>query len=153
MNISKFIVLQRAKCVICNENVYGRVTESYKNGFFSWFKTNDGNVTLVDTNTVCSFVGTTTTDGTQVFEGDIVNVKSNKLFDDVAVNDIFLVAYNKEHGAFCLFNKNGKFDEIGLDTLNFCLDDHYFESIVLGNIYDNPELIEGWKAPEEEIDV
>lgn len=149
MNIDKFIVLQRAKCVICNDTVYGRVTESYKQGFFSWFKTNDGNMTLVDTNTVCTYTGITTSFGDKVFEGDVVLVKGNNIDLDFEVNDVFVVIYNKHHCAFCLYNKNGKIDEIGLDTLNFCFDDHYFTSEILGNVYDNPELVEGWKEPED----
>lgn len=86
----------------------------------------------VDPETVCQYTGVTDKEGNKIFECDIVKTKFfGKCRGDVnfADYDIFQIVYEK--GAFYFENSTRKF-----------LVDERAKAEIIGNIFDNPELLE-----------
>ena len=80
----------------------------------------------VDPETVCQYTGLTDKDGTKIWENDIVRVISE---DD----ELFVIHWDKDTARYT----------IDSDTLSCDFDNFYsYELEVIGNIFDNPELLE-----------
>ena len=84
----------------------------------------------VDPSTVCQYTGMKDKNGERIFEGDIAKVLQGK------DKDIAYVGF--ENGAFMLYPKTGKIYERTL--WEYWYNDWDVE--VIGNITDNPELLE-----------
>lgn len=95
---------------------------------------------IVDRKTVSEYSGYNDINGIKIFEGDIVSAKRSMLFnnglekveDTTKGNEVGKVYF--DDGAFWIMWESDCFDE---DSVSF------FEGEVIGNIYDNPELLEG----------
>ena len=87
---------------------------------------------LVDKNTIGQYTGLTDKNGTGIFEGDIL-----KIVDDEGNTDFSDGGVGNVEFAYGLWYVSGK-PQNGLWDL---LQAYYCE--VLGNIYDNPELLKG----------
>ena len=87
---------------------------------------------LVIPETVCQYTGLTDKNGRKIFEGDIV-----RYIDEVIGSEkVDEVKYNEAHAAFCRLHKS----KMGLQYL--WLDEAVANKCeVIGNIFDNPELI------------
>ena len=98
-------------------------------GFEKWYK--------VEPETVGQFTGLTDKNGKKIFEGDIVRVLGNQQVEDwKCVDYIGLVAFLD--AGFCVIDgtiDNHGFRRYALPRLDFSLE-------VIGNIHDNPELLE-----------
>lgn len=95
----------------------------------------DSNHTVfVDPETIGQFTGLTDKKGVKIFEGDIV--KTYDPDDSPAV-----VVYDESETQY----------GIVIDNIYYCLGEHFrgIDLEVIGNIYDNPELIEDGDADEE----
>ena len=102
----------------------------------------------VDPNTVGQFTGLTDKNGTKIFEGDIVE------FEDTGEDGFeYSEGFDFRNRAVVVWN-NGRWeldeyasDNSGVaDDMMYCHDDFIsvfeFQSWVIGNIHDNPELME-----------
>lgn len=87
--------------------------------------------------TVGQFTGLTDKNGKRIFEGDIVHILGNQTVEDwVYVDYIALIAFLD--GGFCAID--GTIEEHGFRRYALARMD--FELEVIGNIHDNPELLE-----------
>ena len=82
--------------------------------------------------TVRQYTGLTDKDGNKIFEGDICQTKGFPLIDELP----FVVEWNPEE---CSFYWR---DIKGTDEFNIGVSQN---TIVIGNIHDNPELLKGGK--------
>ena len=81
---------------------------------------------IVDIGTVGQYTGLTDKNGTKIFEGDIVNFKTTAYhFKNCRIK------YQSCYGRYCAIDSKGY--EYPMDKT--------FEYEVIGNIYDNPELL------------
>ena len=89
---------------------------------------------LVDTETVGQYTGLTDKNGKKIFEGDIIICKKEICgnFIDSCVEIGFV---EMKHGAFGLHRKQGYYR-----PFKDWLEDYEYE--IIGNIHDNPELLE-----------
>lgn len=110
--------------------VYGLVTRLYDERFenlpATMTDTNDISGIEIDYKTIGQYTGLTDKNGVEIFEGDIVKIR-----------EFFCaVKYDPDNASYMLFNKDGVKIE-GFNTYTIRL------SSVIGNIHDNPELLEG----------
>lgn len=84
--------------------------------------------------TIGQFTGLTDSNGVKIFEGDIVHLYGDKDTDTKCVNYKALVVF--VHGGFCAID--GTLENYAVCRFDFTSS---LNCEVIGNIYDNPELI------------
>ena len=94
--------------------------------------TYDGWMSAIDQETICQYTGLTDKNGNKIWENDVVRYEddlSNMLKED-------LIVWNETHAAFTRLHKS----KMGLQYLYI---DEFIasNSEVIGNIFDNPELL------------
>jgi uncharacterized phage protein (TIGR01671 family) len=129
-------ILFRGKRVDNGEWVYGYPYENYRNSYLRKLialppnEFGRGEYIEVIPETVGQYTGLTA-NGKKIFEGDVVNVNTNK--------DSLHHSYRGRHLII-------KFDEyhrfVASGRLEYPLCNHY-EWEIIGNIHDNPELLKG----------
>jgi len=89
---------------------------------------------IIDSKTIGQFTGFADKNGAKIFEGDFLSLP----LDDEG-ESLLLVAWCADAAAFCLYEKmNGEvFPADAMDK------DIVSEMTIVGNIFDNPELLEG----------
>lgn len=75
--------------------------------------------------TVCQYTGLTDKNGRKIFEGDILRSDENKVGQ---------VQWFEEHSAFMIWNNTE-------NKVHFLYDNDFSKIEVIGNIFDNPELV------------
>lgn len=117
----------------------GKFGNEWKYGFLSiepqglvikgQYKNNTSNVWHIDADTVGQYTGMTDKNGTKIFEGDIIDFLYRSDGDDYGI-----VQYDVDETEFG-FVHNLIYDGLGR---------HYYpkDIEVIGNIFDNPELLE-----------
>ena len=122
-------IVFRAKCKDNGEWVYGSYIQSYNEQ--DWI-VQGGDFFAVDSDTVGQFTGFYDKDGKEIYEGDILHCVSTKV--------VYVVYYRIIECSFILVCLNNA-DEI-------ILRNSWIEVLaygkVLGNEYDNPELLENY---------
>ena len=86
----------------------------------------------IDIDTLGEYTGLTDRDGTRIFEGDIIGVVYNPNYGGVAKKRIGTFKVGFEDGCYVYEDGEGYFLFTESD-----------EIVVIGNIYDNPELLKG----------
>lgn len=86
--------------------------------------------------TICQFTGLQDKNEKEIYEDDIMQITTT--LDKY----LFKVTWNEELGAWCLMMK-GDIKE-GTKPLGEWLGEYWDKIEVIGNIYDNPELMEEW---------
>ncbi len=87
---------------------------------------------LIDPKTVCQYTGLTDKNGRKIFEGDIVETVC-----DGEQNPNYVVIWDKGELDFKVTNGEERYKG-NYEYLGYC-----DEIIVIGNIFDNPELLRG----------
>ena len=125
------------------QGFYSRVTDNWtpKNvHFITCFKDLSNGETIltgtysVDPATVGQFTGLTDKNGKKIFEGDIVRVDFHPEYIGIKSRPSYIGVVEYREGAFGIYEK-------GKGTQYFF--QHGLIKTVIGNIYDNPELLEG----------
>ena len=81
----------------------------------------------VYTDTLGQYTGLADMNGKKIFEGDIVQ--------NIITKETAIVRWYTEHSAFMLYDKNN-------NKVYFLYDNNFNNIEIIGNIYDNPELLE-----------
>lgn len=127
----------RAKRIDTGEWVYGDLLQdgdlSFIVGSLKEFMDTPVNECLVNPETVGQFTGLNDRNGKEIYENDILRVYDRKIYFNI------IVSWSKEAVAFmaCYCDKN----QSPLSWFSNLLPNGY-EIEVLGNIHDNPELLE-----------
>ncbi len=129
-------ILFRGKHVDNGEWVYGLPsydTDGYVTEISAYKGLGCSRAYMVIPETVGQYTGKDDKNGRKIFEGDMVKTKKyGKVIGHTNVNDydVFKVTY--EPAVFRLTNNNRGFELVGIGT----------DYEVIGNIHDNPELLE-----------
>jgi hypothetical protein len=123
-------ILFRGKQVFLNDWIEG--TGIFNDGINTWLSFNEPEKAIayglnhkrVHAETIGQFTGLTNKNG-KVFDGDILK----------SIDGIFLVCWDEEKSAFVM-----RFLEYPYETLY--LEEMYDDAEIIGNIHDNPELLE-----------
>jgi uncharacterized phage protein (TIGR01671 family) len=133
-------ILFRGKRKVCDEWVYGFPFISRKgeykikwyDGYYGSSKTSE-----IYPESVGQFTGLTDKNGKKIFEGDVVHIIGNQAVEDWKNVDYnALIAFLD--GGFCAID--GTIEEHGFRRYALARMD--FDLEVIGNIHDNPELLE-----------
>ena len=117
----------RAKCKDNGEWVYGSYIQSYNEQ--DWI-VQDGDFFAVDSDTAGQFTEFHDKDGKEIYEGDILC--------DVPLNVKYFIFYSHLKLALCFANLEDMDENSKTYNILFRVDRH---GKVLGNKYDNPELL------------
>ena len=129
--------------------VYGLVSRAYHDYYSNfWIEMTNGDGVSgidVDYNTLGQYTGLSDKNGTKIFEGDILQGEEYPYCSDGNYNYFAEIVWFDENCAFGITTwKNPKSNVRGIsDGISSYMED--FDSsdwLVIGNIYDNPEILE-----------
>lgn len=124
--------LFKAKRADNGEWVQGYYYQIWENGYILWGMTNDvPNMIEVDVSTICQRTGLKDKNGELIFENDIIERLD---IHDIKGPSIGIIEYDVENTSFLIH---------WTDIANYSPTFHWKNRIgVIGNIFDNPELLE-----------
>ncbi len=122
-------ILFRAKTKATKEWTYGHYAKQYD---VPQIYAGNGHECIYE-DTLCQYTGLTDKNGTKIFEGDVVRI-SEDYYDGIhySGNEVYY-----SDGAFCVEYETPEYD---VTSIGFLVREGV-EVEVIGNIYDNPELI------------
>ena len=105
--------------------IYGYINQPYQN-VWEIYPPDYGRWCEVEEDTICEYTLCKDKNGIRIFDGDIIEI------DGMGMQGCFVI----EHSEGGYWVTDGMFvNELLLDVVNY-------EPVVVGNIYDNPELVE-----------
>ena len=121
-----------------------RFDKEFVYGYVQYFKDTDEYAIddyAVNEDSISQFTGLYDKNGTEIYENDILKVKTN---EGREYNPL-LVVYSEVYGGFCLLSKNAL--NITPDKPHRPINPNWWDGFkdeieVIGNIHDNPELLE-----------
>lgn len=124
--------LFKAKRADNGEWVQGYYYQIWENGYILWGMTNDvPNMIEVDVSNICQCTGLKDKNGELIFENDIIERLD---IHDIKGPSIGIIEYDVENTSFLIH---------WTDIANYSPTFHWKNRIgVIGNIFDNPELLE-----------
>lgn len=132
-------ILFRGKSPVTKEWVYG---DLFQHGEQRFIMTGGHNIE-VDPESVGQFTGMTDKNGAKIFEGDILSSDRYPYTSDGKRNYFAEVVWFGNCSAFGLYTfKAPKSSVRGISEGSEFIEDDLSDMEVIGNIYDNPELIE-----------
>ena len=151
-------ILFRGKRIDNNEWSYGDLIQDGRGYVGVWAQTPSAVNYEVEPETVGQYTGLTDKNGKRIFEGDIIrycerfdyqmyqeSIEDPEAYGGELYSPAFsigaVVYYTDDFSGFDISNHN--FDSNGLSEL-MCSGDYFYE--VIGNLWDNPELLEGDKT-------
>ena len=147
-------ILFKAKRIDNGEWVEGLIWKKKYNTdkiFISCFPDKDDNeeVFVVDPNTICQYTGLTDKNGNKIWENDILRysydypdspwLKAEGKTNDDIVYRTGNVFWQEWRGSWAVTSRIGKAG-MNIDVFKYCRNPNRTE--VIGNIFDNPELLE-----------
>lgn len=111
---------------------YGYVYQDYESSRNNKWRLNtfEGDTMMIDPNTIGQYTGLIDMNGIKIFEKDILEV----LYHDIVIARIYI--YYK----YAMYISNLIFGDVDFETLGMLNANYSLR--VIGNIYDNPELLE-----------
>lgn len=121
-----------------------RFDKKFVYGYVQYFKDTDEYAIddyAVNEDSISQFTGLYDKNGTEIYENDILKVKTN---EGREYNPL-LVVYSEVYGGFCLLSKNAL--NITPDKPHRPINPNWWDRFkdeieVIGNIHDNPELLD-----------
>ena len=121
-----------------------RFDKEFVYGYVQYFKDTDEYAIddyAVNEDSISQFTGLYDKNGTEIYENDILKVKTN---EGREYNPL-LVVYSEVYGGFCLLSKNAL--NITPDKPHRPINPNWWDGFkdeieVIGNIHDNPELLD-----------
>lgn len=122
------------------EWLYGSLIEDWLNGYCEWFIGDKmmPQAELVEESTVGQFTGLKDNNGKEIYEGDIVSNGSTTIYSGdkkQTFKDVGVVRWDIKNGCIVINNEKST-KRLTHKTIKQCV------VKVIGNIYDNPELME-----------
>ena len=116
--------LYRAKSIDDGEWVQGYLYGIWERRYILWGMTNDvPNMVEVDPSTICQCTGLKDKNGKLIWENDILN-RGN-----------LVVTWREELASYCITKKGWMYQHFFGEAVDAC------DCEVIGNIFDNPELL------------
>lgn len=125
----------RGKKLKDNSWVYGLLTNDMKGHYRINFDPKIFSCVVKD-DTIGQFTGLQDKNEKEIYEDDIMQITT------ALDKYLFKVTWNEELGAWCLMMKG--YIKEGTKPLGEWLGEYWDKIEVIGNIYDNPELMEEW---------
>lgn len=134
-------ILFRGKCV--EVGIY------YKRWLEGFYGVDDGKALIAhntdfglveyvcDPDTIGQYTGLTDTNGTRIFEGDIVKITG---FHTTAIAAVKYGSRSEKSTSWGWYFDDNHGHTYHLESQAFCRD---YNAIIIGNIHDNPELLKG----------
>lgn len=120
----------RGKKLCQDEWIYGSlITRGERGVDGNFIDTGRGECYPLQQDTIGQYTGLKDKNGKEIYEGDIVHLDAWSSYMRICFIE----------GAFCLADKNGHF----LGDIHYVHHAGINQSTILGNIYDNPELLKG----------
>lgn len=116
--------------------IHGLVYKSGSEGQWTEIQHDEGFSSIVDPETVGQYTGLIDNNGTEIYEGDIVDYRDWFMFDDIRRK----VGVVKYEGASFIIDDMENTESSDCCLFTATINDRKFE--VIGNIYENPELLE-----------
>lgn len=95
---------------------------------------------VVDEETLGQYTGLKDKNGTKIFEGDIIEHEISKTINNKPIYICYCINYSEDERCLRAFKNGPKGYSYEISFARYCIDEKKLE--VIGNIYDNPELLE-----------